>query len=127
MSLQKRVALVTGAGRGIGLITARVLCERGMAVAVNDRDAEAAERAAAGLRDAGHRAIAWPADVTRAEEVSAMFAHVGAALGPLWLLVNNAGTHHRRQPQSSRNNSGIRNSTLMPRQSFCVRRPPSAE
>jgi NAD(P)-dependent dehydrogenase (short-subunit alcohol dehydrogenase family) len=89
-----RVALITGAARGIGLTTARVLCERGMAVAINDLEAADAERAASELRRTGHRAVACPADVTRAADVAAMVERVEAELGPLTLLVNNAGTYH---------------------------------
>lgn len=92
--MTRRVALVTGGARGIGLTTARVLCERGMVVAVNDVNAAGAERAAAELRSAGHSAMACPADVTCTADVSAMVARVEHELGPLWLLVNNAGTYH---------------------------------
>ena len=89
-----KCALVTGAARGIGLSTARVLCEAGMAVAINDTDAGGAERAASDLVAAGYRALACPADVTNSAEVAAMFERVESELGPLWLLVNNAGVFH---------------------------------
>ena len=89
-----KCALVTGAARGIGFATARVLCESGMAVAINDSDAAGAEKAAADLTAAGHRAIACPADVTNSLEVAAMIERVESDLGPLWLLVNNAGVFH---------------------------------
>jgi 2,3-dihydro-2,3-dihydroxybenzoate dehydrogenase len=65
-----------------------------MLVAINDRDSAAVEQAADNLRADGHRALALPADVTRADEVTEMVARVEAELGPLWLLVNNAGTFH---------------------------------
>ncbi|MBM3345957.1 MAG: SDR family oxidoreductase [Betaproteobacteria bacterium] len=94
MSANRRCAVVTGAGRGIGLVTARVLCERGFAVAVNDADAESAHRAAADLCKAGHTAIAARGDVTRKAEVEAMIDSAERELGPLWLLVNNAGSYH---------------------------------
>jgi NAD(P)-dependent dehydrogenase (short-subunit alcohol dehydrogenase family) len=94
MSLAGRCALVTGAGRGIGFVTARLLCERGMAVAVNDVDTESAHHAAAELASAGYRAIACPADVSNSADVSLMVGRIEAELGPLWLLVNNAGTFH---------------------------------
>ena len=94
MSLAGRVALITGAARGIGFATARVLSERGMVVVVNDKDSDAAIRAATELVDASHRAFAFPADVTRVAEVERLTARVEAEVGPLWLLVNNAGTFH---------------------------------
>jgi NAD(P)-dependent dehydrogenase (short-subunit alcohol dehydrogenase family) len=65
-----------------------------MAVAVNDLDSAEAERAAAALRADGHLALALPADVTQASAVVGMVERVEAELGPLWLLVNNAGTFH---------------------------------
>jgi 2,3-dihydro-2,3-dihydroxybenzoate dehydrogenase len=94
MSLAGRGALVTGAARGIGLVIAKTLCERGAAVAVNDVDPEGAERAAGTLAAAGHRCLPCPGDVTRAADAAAMVARAEAELGPLWLLVNNAGVFH---------------------------------
>lgn len=94
MSLDGRCALVTGAARGIGLATVRTLCERGMTVGVNDVDVAEAQHAVAALRDAGHRAVFVPGDVTSAADVARMVEQVEADLGPLWLLVNNAGTFH---------------------------------
>jgi NAD(P)-dependent dehydrogenase (short-subunit alcohol dehydrogenase family) len=89
-----RAALVTGAARGIGFTIARRLCESGMAVALNDVNADGARQAAAELASKGHRCIAAPGDVTRAAEVASMTAQAESELGPLWLLVNNAGTFH---------------------------------
>jgi len=89
--LRDRVALVTGAGRGIGAMTARLLAERGMRVAVNDLNAEAAEQTAESLRTQGFRTCAVPASVCRRADVQAMISRVEDQLGPLWLLVNNAG------------------------------------
>jgi NAD(P)-dependent dehydrogenase (short-subunit alcohol dehydrogenase family) len=89
--LAGRVAIVTGAGRGIGRTVARTLAEQGMLVGVNDLDAVAAEAAADELRQAGHKALALPASVSTKAEVVAMLARAEAELGPLWLLVNNAG------------------------------------
>jgi len=89
-----RVALVTGAARGIGFTIARRLCESGMAVALNDVNTDGAREAAAGLSSQGHRCIAAPGDVTNATAVASMTAKTEAELGPLWLLVNNAGTYH---------------------------------
>ena len=89
-----KIALVTGAGRGIGLAIARELARRGMAVGINDARREAAENAALELRQEGFRALALPADITRKAEVDAVFDRIETELGPLWLLVNNAGVYH---------------------------------
>jgi NAD(P)-dependent dehydrogenase (short-subunit alcohol dehydrogenase family) len=92
--LHDRVALVTGGGRGIGKTVARILAERGMLVGVNDYNGPSAEQTAEELRAAGLRALALLADVSSKAEVTAMFARIEAELGPLWLLVNNAGVHN---------------------------------
>jgi 2,3-dihydro-2,3-dihydroxybenzoate dehydrogenase len=89
MSLAGRVALITGAGRGIGRTIAQVLAARGMTVAVNDACADAAQETAVTIG-----ALAVPADVTNRAQVQAMFDRVEKDLGPLWLLVNNAGVYH---------------------------------
>ena len=87
-----RVALVTGGSRGIGRATCEVLAEQGFKVAVNyARSAEAAEEAAAAIRSAGGHAEAFRADVGEEADVQAMFVEVVAALGPVQVLVNNAG------------------------------------
>ena len=70
---------------------ARVLARQGAAVAVNDLSEDSAEPAAAAIRDAGGRAVAAAFDVTDAAACQAGVAAVGAALGPIDLLVNNAG------------------------------------
>ncbi len=89
--LSGKVALVTGAGRGIGRQIAHTLAEAGMAVGVNDIDPVSAEKVAAQLRAMGGRAIALPTGVNQSAAVTAMFDRTEAELGPLWLLVNNAG------------------------------------
>jgi len=90
MTLEGRVALVTGAGQGIGLEIARLLGEQGMQVAINARS-QKAEAAAETLRAQGIQAIAIRADVSKKAEVARMVEQVEQELGPLWLLVNNAG------------------------------------
>jgi len=89
--LEGKVALVTGAGQGIGKAIACFLASRGMRMGVNDVQADLAETVALGLCREGHRAVA--ADVTRSAQVEAMMERVEAELGPLWLLVNNAGIY----------------------------------
>lgn len=86
-----RRALVTGAGRGIGRAIALRLAQEGTAVAVNDRDAEPAERVASELRAMGADAVALPADVVDPGPVEAMVAAAVARLGGLDIVVNNAG------------------------------------
>jgi NAD(P)-dependent dehydrogenase (short-subunit alcohol dehydrogenase family) len=90
-SLEGRVALVTGAGHGIGRATAERLARDGAAVAVNDVDADLAATATAELVAAGLRAVAAPGDVTDEADVARMVALADEALGPVTVLVNNAG------------------------------------
>jgi acetoacetyl-CoA reductase len=90
--LTKRVALVTGGSRGIGKAIAISLAEAGAAVAVNYREKSAeAEAVAKAVRDNGGKAMAIAADVSKAAEVARMVAAVERELGPVDVLVNNAG------------------------------------
>ena len=85
--LNGKVALVTGAGTGIGEAIARELADAGARVALTDIELDAARRAAEPLPDT----IALQLDVTRAESAEQAVADTEAALGPLDILVNNAG------------------------------------
>ncbi len=98
MSLIGRVALVTGGGRGIGRAIALALAEDGADVAVNYRrdDAEAA-RTVAAIHALGRRAIAVKASVDNFEEDAAMLTRINAVLGPVSILINNAGIASRGQ------------------------------
>ncbi|HTG20182.1 MAG TPA: SDR family NAD(P)-dependent oxidoreductase [Reyranella sp.] len=91
-SLNNRVALVTGGSRGIGRAIAVSLAEAGAAIAVNYRDKAAeARNVAETICGAGGRAMAIGADVSQAAEVAAMMAAVERDLGPVDVLINNAG------------------------------------
>lgn len=90
--LTGRVALVTGGSRGIGRGIALALAEAGAAVAVNYRaEAAQADAVVAAIRATGRNAVAVGADVSSADAVRRMIDTVSAALGPVDLLVNNAG------------------------------------
>ncbi len=91
ISLQGRVALVTGAGGDLGRGMALCLAQAGASVLVNDNAFPRAQQTCDLIVEAGGRAIADPSDVTDAAAVSAMVAHAVQTLGRLDILVNNAG------------------------------------
>jgi len=98
MSLKGRVALVTGGSRGIGRAIALGLAQDGADVAVNYRreDSEA-EKVVADIKAMGRKAAAYKASVDAVEDVAAMVERVKADLGPISILVNNAGIASRGQ------------------------------
>ena len=87
-----KVALITGASRGIGRAIARRMAKEGYAICINyiEREDKALELKAQ-LEAEGHRAMIYRADVAKRAEVEAMVAAVRAELGPISLLVSNAG------------------------------------
>jgi 3-oxoacyl-[acyl-carrier protein] reductase len=92
MEWRNQVAVVTGGARGLGRATARLMAQRGAAVCVNyAAQADAAETLVAEIATAGGRAIAVAADVGESAAVEAMVARTEAELGPVTILVNNAG------------------------------------
>jgi len=91
MSLAGKVAIVTGAASGIGLAAARRLAQAGAAVAIWDLNEAGAQAAAADLVKQGHRAIASRVDVSRRADVDAAAQLAREQLGPIGILVNNAG------------------------------------
>lgn len=89
------VALVTGSSRGIGAAAAIELSKLGYSVAVNYKsNIEAAEAVVNKIKAMGGNALAFRADISKAEEVEAMFNDIEATLGNVDLLVNNAGVSH---------------------------------
>jgi NAD(P)-dependent dehydrogenase (short-subunit alcohol dehydrogenase family) len=90
--LKGKIALVTGAGRGIGRGIAEVFADEGADVAINDvTDMALAEQVAAGIRAKGRKALTVQADVGKRAQVEPMFERVWHELGPIDILVNNAG------------------------------------
>jgi NAD(P)-dependent dehydrogenase (short-subunit alcohol dehydrogenase family) len=91
IDLGGQVAIVTGGGRGIGRAIAIALAKAGAAVAVVARTGEQLAETVALIEGVGGRAIAFPADVTDWQAVEQMAARVERQMGPVDLLVNNAG------------------------------------
>ena len=91
MRLEGKVALVTGAGNGIGEATARRFAREGAIVVANDVDVEQARSVVTGLQKEGARALAIAGDVTKRADVEAMMHHVVGEFGRLDVLINNAG------------------------------------
>jgi 3-oxoacyl-[acyl-carrier protein] reductase len=91
VKLEKKVAVVTGAGRGIGKAIATRLAEEGARVVVNDVDLAFAENVAEKLKKMGWETLAIKADVSNWQEVEQMFEQAGRRFGGVDILVNNAG------------------------------------
>ena len=86
-----RVAIVTGAGRGMGRAVASRLAAGGGKLVVNDLDADSAERAAGALQESGAEALATPGDVTLSSDVASMVSGALEHYGRIDVLINNAG------------------------------------
>ena len=93
-NLQGKVALVTGASKGIGASIARELAGRGAAVAVNYAGSKAAaEKLVAEIKSAGGKALAVQADLSNPDSIGPFVEKVARELGPIDILVNNAGIY----------------------------------
>jgi 3-oxoacyl-[acyl-carrier protein] reductase len=93
-NLEGKVALVTGASKGIGAAIARELAARGAAVAVNYSGSKAgADKVVAEIKAAGGKAIAVQADLSNPDSVGPFVRTVAEQLGPIDILVNNAGVY----------------------------------
>jgi NAD(P)-dependent dehydrogenase (short-subunit alcohol dehydrogenase family) len=93
MELNGQVAIVTGAGRGIGRATALELARLGADVVVAELDQDGAKRTAGEVAALGRRALAVPTDVTSRADLRAMVDRARAELGRIDILVNNAGIY----------------------------------
>jgi 3-oxoacyl-[acyl-carrier protein] reductase len=91
LELDGHVALVTGGSRGIGAAIARLFAERGATVIVHGRDADAVRTVVAGIQHSGGHALAAIAELTRYDEIEAMRDSIEEALGPIDIVVANAG------------------------------------
>ena len=89
--LEGQVAVVTGGGRGLGRVYAQTLASAGAAVAVVARSTDEAAETAGWIQKAGATARSFPVDVTDAAAVRAAIVEIEQWLGPISLLVNNAG------------------------------------
>lgn len=95
LGLAGKVAVVTGGSRGIGFAIAQALVDEGVAVAICARDPQRIESAATQLRHRGGKVFARSCDVTDPAGVSDFVSRTQTELGPISILVNNAGTHIR--------------------------------
>ena len=89
--LKGKTIIVTGGGGGIGGATCKRLAQEGAKLAVLDRDLGAAQKTAAQITEAGGTALALACDITQRSEIDAALAQIEAQLGPVDVLVNNAG------------------------------------
>jgi NAD(P)-dependent dehydrogenase (short-subunit alcohol dehydrogenase family) len=93
MDLEGQVAIVTGAGRGIGRATALELARMGADVVIAELDREGAEATAAQVQKLGRRACVVPTDVTKRADLATMVERTRAEMGRIDVLVNNAGIY----------------------------------
>ncbi len=100
MRFEDKVAIITGAGRGMGAAFARLFAAEGAAVTVSDVDMDAAERLSEEISASGGRSIAVNCDVGKSDQVAAMVQQTLEAFGTVSILVNNAGILYRTRVES---------------------------
>ncbi len=111
-NLEGKVALVTGASKGIGAAIALELAARGAAVAVNYAGSKAgADKVVAEIKKAGGKAVAVQANVADPDAIGPLVATVVKELGPISILVNNAGVYDFARSRPSRRSTSTSSST----------------
>jgi 3-oxoacyl-[acyl-carrier protein] reductase len=98
MELEGQIAIVTGAGRGIGRATALELAQMGADIVVAELDRAGAEHTAAEVKSLGRRASVVPTDVTSLTDLRTMAERTSAEFGRIDILVNNAGIYRAASP-----------------------------
>ncbi|KGP75487.1 Acetyl-CoA acetyltransferase [Desulfosporosinus sp. Tol-M] len=91
MQIKGRVALVTGSASGMGRGTAEIMAQHGVKIVINDINQEQVDEVVKGIKEAGGEAIGIAADITKKDQVEAMFQKVVDTFGRIDILVNNAG------------------------------------
>jgi NAD(P)-dependent dehydrogenase (short-subunit alcohol dehydrogenase family) len=112
MRLKDKVALITGAGAGIGRQSALAFAREGAAILVVDVNEQAAAETAALVRDAGGRAVACRADVSQAVDCQRMVAAAEREFGKLNVLFNNAGIMHAKDDDAIHTDESVWDMTL---------------
>ncbi|MUT65274.1 SDR family NAD(P)-dependent oxidoreductase [Paenibacillus sp. NEAU-GSW1] len=98
MKFSDKVVVITGAGQGIGRALALSYAEHGAAVVAVDRNAETVQQTVNGIKEAGGNASAHPLDLTKPEEIEALFAEIRERYGRTDVLINNAGLSVWKSP-----------------------------